>query len=435
MAYLYWLKTPKGRYVGKLTSQKPVEDHTRRLWEKFTKLIQASDTDSAASAIIESDPEALGQLENNWCQHVLQNGFNTKGKNMFIREAGVAEESNFAAWHQLGNFTDDAPPLEGQSVFAWLQLVWNRAPYEVIEALLIMAAAKGTGEDALHNTQIDFLGRTGSPTLTQNSVITSFLSQTQFQTKIQQMSAKLPKLEETTHFESDFSLKDKSNLIEALCHPGVLPKIVDAIERARSQSTKQTKKTKKKKTKKTKKSTSKKQIKEGTEKMFRGVSTTFSADNLANLSVWLSKRMLEWYTDITFPEGSFQSITDLTTGYTNIISTKIRKLFITIFNDYSKNKVLNIREQMKTNSVFAKWPYVIKDDNWDTFYHQQLAMYYKGKYGPLVLLRQEEDGRYVFGRDNYKTEKGRNKKLFTSEEDIRPMDAQINGNWNNVTIW
>lgn len=433
MAYLYWLKTPKGRYVGKLTSQKPVEDHTRRLWEKFTKLIQASDTDSAASTIIESDPEALGQLENNWCQHVLHKGFNTD--NMFIKGAGVAEESKFAEWHKLGNFEGDNS-LKDQSVFAWLQLVWNRAPYEVIEALLIMAAAKGTGQDALHNTQIDFLGRTGSATLTQNSVIKSFLSPAQFQIKIQQMSAKLPKLEETIHFESDLSLKDKSDLIEALCHPGVLPKIVDAIERARSQSTKQTKKTKKKKTKKTKKSTSKKQIKEGTEKMFRGISTTFSANDLANLSIWLSERMLEWYSTITFPtENSFQVITDLTTGYTNIISAKIRKLFVTTFDDYSTKKVVNIRTAMKTNSVFAKWPYVIKDDNWDTFYHQQLAMYYKGKYGPLVLLRQEEDGRYVFGRDNYKTEKGRNKKLFTSEEDIRPMDAQVNGDWNNVEIW
>lgn len=432
MAYLYWLRTPKGRYVGKLTSQKPVEDHTRRLWDKFTKLIQAPNTDSAASDIIESDPEALGQLENNWCQHVLKNGFNTEGDNMFIKGAGVAEESKFATWHNLGNFGDDEPSLKGQSIFAWLQLVWNRAPYEVIEALLIMAAAKETGVNALHNTQIDFLGRTGSPTLTQNSVITSFLSQTQFQTKIQQMSAKLPKLEETIHFESDFSLKDKPDLMKALCDPEVLQKVVDAIERARSQSTKQTKKTKKKKAKK---GTSKKQIKEGTEKMFRGISTTFSANNLANLSIWLSKRMLDWYSTITFPaENDFQLITDLKTGYTNIISKKIQQLFAKVFDGYSRSNTAFIRKEMKTNSVFANWPYVA-DSNWDTFYHQQLAMYYRGKYGPLVLLRQEEDGLYVFSRKDYTTKKGRNRKLFTSDEDIRPIDDQVNGNWNNVEIW
>lgn len=55
-------------------------------------------------------------------------------------------------------------------------------------------------------------------------------------------------------------------------------------------------------------------------------------------------------------------------------------------------------------------------------------MYYRGKYGPLVLLRQEEDGLYVFSRKNYTTKKtGRNRKLFTSDEDIRPIDDQVNG--------
>ena len=109
--------------------------------------------------------------------------------------------------------------------------MWNKKEYEIIEALLIMNAAKTY---SLHNTQIDFLPKPGS-TITGTTVTNLLLSAETFQTKIKQNVVKLPKLATSYEFKTNPKLQDMHPVLKTVLEN---EQVIRAVARKTAQQTK-----------------------------------------------------------------------------------------------------------------------------------------------------------------------------------------------------
>lgn len=423
--YLYYLITPKGLYVGKLKNDKPVEDHTRRLWKKFSAVLNVKDADNETDNVVNSDPNALIQLETDWLKHVLQKGFHWEGNNAFITSAGVAPAATFAGIPKEMGVFKEGTVVAGDSVFTWLQKIWNKQFYEIVEALLIMLAAK---DYSIHNTKIDFLPYPAG-VIDPSDTTQIFLAEKTFASKIKTNLAKLPRVTKNYTFSSNIDYNKAHPLLQYIfTQSKERNEVMQVIAWKTQKQVQKTTKAKNTKINKREEEQTKKTYITGLHKAFSGEKVTIIRDSLHQLASLLSEYTLKWYNNTKFSKTSFTAQHDNYTGYSRIVKNKIANLFQKEFESITGVYGYAPKSEILKKGVFKKWTYITT--NWYQFYAEQLSIHYGQKFGPLQVINQgwTEFGDYAYEFGRPKLKKGDNiRVLFTSitpeiEDDVHKVE-------------